>query len=296
LLTSYNTGFSVANTWYNSLAVTVRRPFANGLEMLFNYTWARATDTSQVAGTFGTFYGGDVPLDPNNIRAENGPSDLDIRNRMTLSFVYQPKIMEGNKWVKNILDDFQFSGIEIASGGEPISLAMSGTVYSGGCSGTPPVCSYGADGNIYGGAMSSGSGLPTSGRPPQIGRNSIPMPGFNNGLDFAVARDVPIYEKTYLQFKAEAFNLLNHQIITNVNGTGGSTGTYHSQYATAAATGACSTAAGSATENSVPTGSTLQGCISPYSGTGLSAFRATSGTSNGLYGARQLQVSAKLFF
>ncbi len=27
-ITSFNTGFSVANTWYNSLAVTVRRPFA----------------------------------------------------------------------------------------------------------------------------------------------------------------------------------------------------------------------------------------------------------------------------
>ena len=68
-ITSFNTGFSVANTWYNSLAVTVRRPFSNGLEVLANYTWARATDTGQVAGTNGTFYGGDTPLDPNNIQS-----------------------------------------------------------------------------------------------------------------------------------------------------------------------------------------------------------------------------------
>jgi hypothetical protein len=115
------------------------------------------------------------------------------------------------------------------------------------------------------------------------------MPGFNNGLDVGVARDVPIYEKTYLQFKAEAFNLLNHQIVTGVNTT-------YSQYATAASSGACSTATGSATENSVPAGSTLQGCISPYTGTGLSAFGVTSGTNNALYTARQLQMSAKFFF
>ena len=284
LLTSFNTGFSVANTWYNSAAVTVRRPFANGLEVLANYTWAHATDTSQVAGTFGTFYGGDTPLDPNNVRLENGPSDLDIRNRFTLDFVYQPKIMEGNKWVKNILDDFIFSGTEIASGGEPISLAMSGTVYSGTGS------SYGADGNIYGGTMSSSSGSATTGRPPQIGRNSIPMPGFNN-FDFRLSRKVPVYEQTYLEFSADAFNLLNHQIITGVNGT-------YSQYATVAAptTQTPSPPCNLNTQTAGTTAAPLQGCISPYTGTGLSAFGVTSGTNNSLYQARQLQVAAKFYF
>ncbi len=46
-LSSFNTGYSVANTWYNSLAVTVRRPFSNGLEVLGNYTWAKATDAAR---------------------------------------------------------------------------------------------------------------------------------------------------------------------------------------------------------------------------------------------------------
>ena len=285
LLTQYNTGFSSANTWYNALAVTVRRPFENGLEVLANYTWAHATDTSQVGGANGTFYGGDVPLDPNNLRLENGPSDTDIRNRFTLSFVYQPKLFESNKIVKHILDDFIFSGTEIASGGQPIYLGLGGsTIYSG--SGT----SYGADGGIYGGAMSSGSGAATQGRPPQIGRNSIYGPGFND-FDFRLSRNIPIYNKVYMQVSADAFNLLNHIIVTGVNST-------YSQYAAAStsSTSACSTATGTATGGTVPSGSVLQGCISPYSGTGLSAFGATTGTNNGLYSARQMQFSAKLFF
>jgi hypothetical protein len=191
--------------------------------------------------------------------------------------------MQDNKYVKHLFDDFTFSGAEIASGGQPIFLGMSGTVYSG--TGT----SYGADGNIFGGAMSSSSGSATTGRPPQIGRNSIYGPGFND-FDFRVARNVPIHESIYLQFAADAFNLLNHTIVTGVNGT-------YSQYAGAtAAAGPCSTAAGSATGGSAPAGSVLQGCISPYSGTGLQAFGATSGTNNGLYGPRQMQFSAKLFF
>jgi hypothetical protein len=283
-ITSINTGFSSANTWYNSLAMTVRRPFSNGLEVLANYTWARATDDGQVGGANGTFFGGDTPLDPNNIRRDNGPSDTDVRNRFTLSFVYQPRLFMENKIVKHALDDFTFSGGFIASGGQPIFLGMNGTVYSG--TGT----SYGADGNIYGGAMSSSSGAPTTGRPPQIGRNSIYAPGFND-FDFRVARNFPIHEAMYLQFSADAFNLLNHTIITGVQST-------YSQYAAASssASSACSTAAGTATGGTAPAGSVLQGCISPYSGTGLSAFGATSGTNNSLYGARQMQFAAKFFF
>jgi len=154
-LSSFNTGESVANTWYNSLAVTARRPFANGLEVLMNYTWAKATDDGQVAGVFGTFYGGDTTTDPNNVRFDNGPSDINVKNRMTLSFVYQPQIMEDNKWVKNIVDGFQFSGAEIASSGEPISLGVSGTIYAGNSSSS----SYADLSGIFGGAMSSSSGL-----------------------------------------------------------------------------------------------------------------------------------------
>lgn len=276
-LQSYNTGFSVANAWYNSLAATVRRPFANGLEILFNYTWSHATDTDQVQGAGGTFYGGNPVLDPNRVRSENGNSDIDVRNRFVGSFVYQPRLFQDNPYVKHILDDFVFSGTETASAGQPIIAGMSGNVFNGGSG------SLGAAGNIYGGAISSGSGAATTGRPPQIGRNSIIGPGFNN-LDFRVSRDVPIHDNIRLQFIGEAFNIVNHRIITAVNGT-------YSNYVNATSTSAtCSTRA------SAPAGSPVQGCITPSTNTGIAAFGQPSGTNNTLYGPRQLQVSAKLFF
>jgi hypothetical protein len=271
LLTSFNTGFSVANSWYNSLAVSVRKPFNNGLELLLNYTWEHASDTDQVAGNGGTFYGGNPVLDPNNIRGENGLSDLDVRNRFVGSFVYQPKFFEGNALLKQAIDGFVFSGTEIASAGQPIVASMSGTVVGG------------ADGNIYGGAMSSGSGSATTGRPPQIGRNSLIGPGFND-FDFRVTRDVPVYKGVHAQFIAEAFNLLNHKIVTGVNST-------YSTYTSASAT-----STSCPTTSAAPAGSTFTGCITPYAGTGTAAFGNVSGTNNVLYGPRQLQVSAKLFF
>ena len=280
-LQSYNTGFSVANSWYNSLAVSARRPFQNGLEVLANYTWSRATDTGQVGGANGTFYGGDTPLDPNNTKRDNGLADIDVRHRFVMSFVYQPQLFESNKWGKLIVDGFTFSGAETASAGQPIFASMSGTVYGG--SSTLVNGIAGAAGNIYGGAMSSSSGLATTGRPPQIGRGSLIAPGFNN-FDFRIARDIPIHENIRLQLMGEAFNLLNRRIITGVNGG-------FSTYVTATATSAtCNTG------SSAPAGSPVQGCITPSTSTGTAAFGAPSSTNNTLVGPRQLQVAAKLFF
>jgi len=266
-LNSYNTGFSVANTWYNGLGVTLRRPFTNGLEVLMNYTWSHATDTGMVQGTNGTFYGGDTPLDPNNLKLDNGNSDIDIRNRMTLSFTYQPRIHMSNVWVRRILNDFQFSGTETASGGQPIFLGMSGTV------------SGGSGGNIYGGAISSGSGFSTTGRPPQIGRNSIYGPGFNN-VDFRITRDIPIYKRAKLQLSAEAFNLLNHRLVTSVNST-------HSTYIPLSKPTAPTTC----------TGGGITGCIEPYAPSSVAnAFGAPASTGNLLFTPRTMQFIAKFTF
>ncbi|MGA3131650.1 MAG: carboxypeptidase regulatory-like domain-containing protein [Terracidiphilus sp.] len=284
-LSSFNTGYSIANTWYNALAVTARRPFANGLEILGNFTWAHASDDGQVQGANGTFYGGDTPSDPNNIRFDNGPSDIDIRNRGSISFVYQPIFKVSNMLTSQLINGWQVSGAEIASGGEPIFLGESGTIYSG----NTVASSYADESGIFGGAMSSSSGGATGGRPPQIGRNSIPAPGFND-LDMRFTRNVKIHENLSLQLNAEAFNLLNHQIITGVNST----------YTTFLAPGKSATGSNTfvcPATYSVPTGANYTGCYVPYTGVGISAFGATSSTSSStLYGSRQLQVSAKLFF
>jgi len=283
-LATFNAGFSVANTWYNAMAVSLRKPFAHGLEFVANYTWAHGTDTGQVGGVNGTFYGGDVPLDPNNIKGENGPSDTDIRNRFTLSFVYQPTFSVANPLVRHAVNGFSFSGSEIASTGQPVYLAIDGSsIFSGSTSAS----SYADDGGVYGGAMSSGSGSPTNGRPAHIGRNSIPMPGFSN-LDLRVSRKFPLHDRMTLDLSADAFNALNQTITMGVNS---SVTTYTASSSNFTGTTVACSATGAA-----PTGSTLQGCFTPYAGTGANAFNVKTTTNNNLYGPRQLQVAAKFTF
>lgn len=273
-LTSINAGFSVAGSWYNSMAVAIRRPFTNGLEVLVNHTWSKALDDDQVQGAYGTFYGGNPVLDPNNLHAEYGRSDLDVRNRFVGTLLWNPRFMMENHFMKHGLDAFTFSGTATESTGFPIVAGMN--TPSSVLASTPKA----ADGNIYGGTISSGSGFPTTGRPPQIQRNSLPGPGIRN-IDFRVTREIPIHDKVSMQFIAEAFNLLNHQIISGVNST----------YSTLSYPGASCPAV------SVPTGSQFAGCITPYTPSTPSAqFGKSNSTNSLLYGPRQLQFSAKLFF
>jgi Carboxypeptidase regulatory-like domain/TonB dependent receptor len=262
-LGSLNTGFSVANSWYHSMATTIRRPFDHGLELLVNYTWSKALDDDQVAGAFGTFYGGNPVQDPNNIRGEYGRSDLDVRNRFVGSVVYQPMIFKDNRYVKYLLDDFIFSGIATEQTGFPIAALLSGFP------------SGGADGGVTGGVMSSGSGTATAGRPPQIQRNSQPGPGTRN-IDFRISRDFPIHEGMHFQITGEAFNLLNARLIAGVNST----------YFTFTAPNA-TTCAGSGVD--------FGGCLGPFV-SATSGFGTPNSTNNLIFGPRQLQVSARFSF
>jgi hypothetical protein len=265
-LGSLNTGFSVANSWYHSMATTIRRPFDHGLELLVNYTWSKALDDDQVAGTFGTFYGGNPVLDPNNLKAEYGRSDLDVRNRFVGSLVYQPMIYQTNKWAKNLIDGFLFSGTVTEQTGFPIVASLSGFP------------SGGADGGVTGGTMSSGSGTATAGRPPQIARNSQPGPGVRN-IDFRISRDIPIHEGIHLQITGEAFNLLNARLISTVNST-------YSTFTAPNTTTCRGTAAPPAT---------FGGCLSPFVSP-TDPFGSASSTNSLIYGPRQLQISGRFFF
>ena len=82
------------------MAVTIRRPFDHGLELLVNYTWAKALDDDQVQGAFGTFYGGNPVLDPNNLKGEYGRSDIDMRGRFVGTLIYKPAIPFSSRIMK----------------------------------------------------------------------------------------------------------------------------------------------------------------------------------------------------
>ncbi len=122
--------------------------------------------------------------------------------------------------------------------------------------------SGGIEGGVTGGSVGN-SPSPSSGRAPQYRRNAFPSNGVRN-IDARISRDFPIHEGIKLQLFAEAFNVVNRKQQLGFNTTAFAYGSSNS--------------------------------IVPYQTNAASAFGTPSSTSSTLYGPRQVQVSAKLFF
>lgn len=245
-------GYSGINTWYHSGAFTVRKPLSHGVEILANYTWAKAIDGGQVPGQFGTFNGTDTILDPFNLKnpgslSEYARSDLDMRGRFVGSIVFAPKVAINNSILRYAANGWTIAGTATEQTGLPLTAGMSASAAGG------------IEGGATGGAVGN-SPSPSSGRAPQFRRNAFPSNGIRN-VDARVSRDVVLYENIKMQFFVEAFNVANRRQITGFNTTA-------YQY--------------SGTTSIVPFTST--------------PFGSPSSTSSTLYGPRQLQFTAKLYF
>ncbi len=264
--TSVLAGISGVNSWYNSMAITLNKQTSHGLDLLVNYTWAKAIDGGQVSGVNGTFNGTDVPVDPNNRKAEYARSDLDMRNRFVGSLVYSPTFELANRYAKLAANGWTVSGTATLQTGFPVTPFLSSSPTGG------------VDGGLTGGDLSLNN-APTPGRAPFFSRNAFPGPGLRN-IDMRFGRNVQLPYGMHMEFFAEAFNLLNHHNILQVNSTA------YTWLPTSAA-------AGSGTP-CVASQHSANGCIAPYS---TLPFGSESGSATStLYGPRQLQFSSKLFF
>ncbi len=276
------TGFSVVDSWYHSLAVTVKKPFSHGISGLANYTLAHANDGGQVSGVNGTFNGTDTPIDPNNLGAEWGRSDLDIRQRFTGTLVAAPTFNVSNGLAKLAANGWTLSATYTAQSGFPVTAFMSSYPSSGLGVGDPNNPSKVAgDGGITGAELSlfnSGTG----GRVPQYARNAFEAPALQN-VDARLARTFTLTEKLKVDIFAEAFNVTNSVMPISVVSNGSS---FLAVGKTATANGVTNSCVGHSND-----------CIVPYLASNpTQPFKAVSATSGVLYGPRQAQFSAKFIF
>jgi len=256
-------GFSDVNSWYNSMAISLRKRMSHGVEFLANYTLSKAIDGGQVAGANGTFFGTDPPIDPGNRKLEYGISDLNQTHRFVGSAVYQPRFKVANRVTGQAVNGWNFSTIITMSTGQPITELISG-MPSG----------VGPDGGLTGGLVTNTGGL-IGGRAPFIPRNSINNPNLYD-VDFRISREFRILERARLELTGEAFNLFNHTNVTQIGPTSTNGGALAFNY-TAIGSGVCA-------------GHT-NACIVPNA-----AFPTNTTTTTAIFGPRQLQISGRISF
>ena len=223
---------------YNGLNAHVRtNDLAHtGLTLQAAYTWSHALDnlsstfsstsTQQNNGNFILGY-----LNPYDPMLDKGSSDFDVRHRVTLGAVWDiPAFRNGLGWKHQVLGGWELAPLFTANTGTPFSLFDS----SNGLNVAPrlgllgPV-SLAANGNpVSNGAPNSFNyvNIPNalvdhyvnpiylySDLPPfpadMTGRNVARSPGFWE-LDAGVYKNFSVTERFRLQFRAEAFNIVNH--------------------------------------------------------------------------------------
>ncbi|MEO7145894.1 MAG: hypothetical protein ABI165_20565, partial [Bryobacteraceae bacterium] len=206
---------------YNSLQVSLDKRLGRGLTMLAGYTYSHAIDN------VGTDFGGGTgtPQDPRYRNLERGNSAFDLRHRFTLSYTYSIPGFRNKGITGLLLGNWQLNGILVTQTGLPFTPSLSSATVNTG-TGSRPNCL--ADPTLSSGQRSlhdwfnlADFGTPAPYVYGNCGRNTLFGPGRTN-LDQSLFKDFPIHERFRVQFRAEAFNLLNHPQFGQPNATIGS--------------------------------------------------------------------------
>lgn len=209
---------NVANSIYNGLQVTVKRPFSHGLDFQMAYTYSHVIDYAS-----GIENG---VMDSYNILLDRGSANFDVPNRLVASGTYLLPF-KAPGWTRVAVNGWQMNGILTVYSGLPFSVGSStntlnigsGTRADRVCSGTlsSPTISRWFDTSCF-----------TPPGPQQwgtSGRNILRGP-HTREFDFSLFKNFYFnhQETRSLQFRAEAFNLFNTPLFNNPDATIGSPG------------------------------------------------------------------------
>jgi hypothetical protein len=211
-----------ANSSYNSMQVTYKNRLASGFDFQGAYTFAHSLDNSS-----GNSNGTGIQ-NPKNLRLYRGNSDFDIRHTVVLSWSYDLPFGRGKRFAsgahgvaQTVIGGWRINSIETFSTGAPFTPVMvSSLLNSGNTVQWPNRIGSGNLDNPTIGAWFNTADFVSPGNYVfgNSGRNILFGPGTKQ-FDFSAFKDFAFNESgsRRLQFRAEAFNVLNTPQFNNPN-------------------------------------------------------------------------------
>ncbi len=208
---------SRGNSNYHSLQTRFQQHLHHGLTAVASYTWSKSIDDA--SSFFSSAGDANYPQDSRNTRLERALSNFDARHRMALSYSYDLPLGKGR-----LRGGWQTFGIWTFQSGRPFTVALLSdfdnsntgrSILGFGANDRPdvlrnpklenPTAHRWFDTAAFAPAPFGSFG--------NAGRNILTGPGYQN-INVSLLKNTAISESANLQFRAEAFNLLNH---TNLN-------------------------------------------------------------------------------
>jgi hypothetical protein len=207
---------SIAKSYYNGLQVNLTQRLAHGVQIQGAYTWSHALDNASdpldaAAGNR------TLPRNSFNLHGEYGNSDFDVRQRVSLNFMYQPNLGRGRAYLNHgfagrFMEGWEISGITTFQTGQPYDIFGDRENQHTGLSDRaelvgPTAIPAGAP-RIQTGPPLSAFGLADYDTASNLSRNKFYGPGVNN-WNAALLKDQSITERVKLQLRFEFYNLFN---------------------------------------------------------------------------------------
>ncbi len=230
-----NVTTNAGRTYYDSMQVSLRRQ-AGSLRFAANYTWSKTMDTLSTDG--GGFTG---PLDNYNLELTRARSDADRPHTFNWSASYvlpigKGKLIGGNmpNWLDRVAAGWEIGSLGIWTSGATMSISSG--VYTGpnqtdfgpAATNVGSLVNYNGTDRSIGRVERIGAGVqfftpqqialfsvPEPGSIGTSGRNAFRGPGFFNTDLSVIKRFRVIGERTFVTFRAEAYNLLNNVNFVN---------------------------------------------------------------------------------
>ncbi|MBI3207553.1 MAG: TonB-dependent receptor [Candidatus Solibacter usitatus] len=182
------------NSWYNGLAIQVRKKMSRGLTGTLSYTWSHAIDSAnQGGGSNAIFFDSIRSTFNGDYSFDKGSSLLDVRHRAVVTFMYTPKFTTSNSTAaRYFINGWTLSSLTTMASSRPATatVSVSGTPFTG--------AAYNSTLNGFGG----------SNRVPFYPWNSLLVDQIYR-VDARITRQIPITERMKLHLNFEAFNAFN---------------------------------------------------------------------------------------